>query len=198
MGRISSFCPLFSFDAPGFLVNPQHAKILCSYPSDGGTAEKKCLGIGKDRGTCLPGCLPPSLFDDHGHPNAINWCGEEDPSQHQFGMCPHRPEKIGDMVEQAISLRNPGNGVYNEVIVEADSFVKNLPWSIGAFFFPVGGIDTKPEAERRAREVCLDDLDAVHFVCTTTDLILNECPPSARMHAVSTFATTFTMHAVHP
>jgi hypothetical protein len=46
---------LFSDVAAGFLVSPQ-AKILCSFPKDGGTMPYTCT---KDEPGCVPGCYGP-------------------------------------------------------------------------------------------------------------------------------------------
>jgi len=160
-GRRSQL-PLFSPDAPGFIVNPQRASILCSYASDAGTAHKTCAPPFEEG--CVPGCVSRPSYDDHGNPihNWPGWCGEEGHDSHHGDQCPMRPDQLAQMVEQITT------GHYNEVVVDADSFVKSLPWSVEAFFFPVGGHATKAAAGAKARETRTKFLQ--HYQLTARDV----------------------------
>lgn len=157
--------PLFSPDAAGFIVNPQRASILCSYASDAGTSHKTCAPPFEDG--CVPGCVSlHAYYDDGGNRirNWPGWCGEENPADpHRGDQCPMRPDQLGQMVK-AITA-----GHYNEVVVDADSFAKALPWSVEAFFFPVGGHGgSAAAAEAKAREAHTKFLQ--HYQLTARDV----------------------------
>ena len=162
--------PLFSRSGSGFIISPKHSGILCSYPADGGTANKMCGAEDATNG-CTPGCVPGRLFDDYGTPVAVNWCGEGDAKKEgaahvqSAGLCPWRPNQIGDMVRQLISQHPPGtNGNYNEVVVDAAAFGAGLPASVEAFFFLTGnhGRDIDPQQEKKAREAHARFLKTFH------------------------------------
>ena len=55
-----------------------------------------------------------------------------------------------DLIAAEIEGR-AGSGVYNEVVIGAESYVASLPWAVEAFVFPVGDKDTNAEEERKAR-----------------------------------------------
>jgi len=170
--------PLFSIDAGGMLVSGTRARVLCAYSRDGGSTRKLChddtvkgwkglSATGKDggKGVCLPGCIPDVLYDDHGHPTAPNWCGEEQDKRwrpndsahsngnadpHAAGICPWRATQLDLMVGEAAAERSDGNGAYNEVVIDAESVVESLPWSVEAFVF-LSGTDGAKRAEEEEK-----------------------------------------------
>jgi len=91
--------PLFSRERGGFVINPSYAKILCSYPADGGAMSKKCEhGVG--HGGCVPGCSDTS-------DSPPVWCSVERPYD-----CAWPPNKVQDMMQENLKARNAN---YNEV-----------------------------------------------------------------------------------
>jgi len=139
--------PLFQLDKPGFLINTNRAVVSCAYSQDGGTTNKWCDEWAED---CVPGCMMG--YDDHGNRRSQNWCDKLQRAE-ASSTCPYRANQLGEMVEQAVSDRSAGSGIYNEVVIDAQSFVDNLPWSVEAFVFPTGYKDAGPEAEAEAREL---------------------------------------------
>lgn len=107
--------PLFH-DVLGFIFRPSENRIFCSYAGDGGSMNKVCDPPGQSE-QCLPGCW------DAGP----EWCGV---SQVDCNG-PFPAEQLDEMMRRHSSptarLR------YNEVIVDADWFIQQLPHSVEAF-----------------------------------------------------------------
>lgn len=86
--------------------------MLCSYPGDGGSLEggKTCKPAGVSA-SCVPGCWK----------GAPSWCPVA-----QGKKCAFRPDDLASMLEQ-----QPGH-MYNEVILDAATYLANLPHSLEA------------------------------------------------------------------
>ena len=69
--------PIFSQSLAGFIFNPGHNRILCSYPYDAGTAERTCSPLG-GTATCVPGCTPNHrAFGCRAGCRGPSWCSLE-------------------------------------------------------------------------------------------------------------------------
>ena len=74
---------LFSDVAAGFIINPQ-AKMLCSFPKDGGTMSYTCTA---DEPGCVPGCYGAGHLRK-GCENLVKGCYDPDCVQNMLGPCP--------------------------------------------------------------------------------------------------------------
>ena len=106
-----------AFGGGGFLLNPNHTRILCIYGGDGGTRGKLCRppGVSDD---CIPGCKA-SPFDQ--------WC---DGAQAGSSWCDGkawRPNDLGQML-----ALDEGSDTYNEAILDGYYWNAQLPHSIEA------------------------------------------------------------------
>ena len=109
--------PLFACDNGGLIMRGESSRLLCSFPGDGGTRGVVCNG---ETG-CVPGCVMP------GSP----WCGHADGT----GWCdgkPWPPSKLSTML--GLFMQKPG--AYNEVVLDARTWGRNLPHSVFAIFYP--------------------------------------------------------------
>ena len=110
----------------GFVISPWKAQVLCSFFTDYGTMGKVCNppGVHDD---CVPGCWV-------GTPN---WCEGDRVWDCAYG--PDRLDKMlqNDLIRLGITPRNGRRlgAQYNEVIVEWQSLVRDLPDAIEAFFY---------------------------------------------------------------
>lgn len=122
---------LFSDELGGFVVAPKQAQVLCAYPSDGGTMEKKC---GDDDGPdCKPGCDAKMCTAD------------------MWWTCAFPPEMLGVMFQKYQDM----SPKYNEVVVSTANW--DPPTSIEAFFYVAGkkgcqACDTECEKVKKQRE----------------------------------------------
>lgn len=126
------------FDAGGgggFVIHPSYNQFLCFWAVDAGTMSRKCQPPGVSE-SCIPGCSGQSWEGGE------IWCEKNVGSTY----CPWGPDHARDMVQQQIAQ---GQGRYNEVIVDAAAFEKNLPRSIQAVYYSGGG-DTKVREVHRA------------------------------------------------
>ena len=150
----------------GIVLAPSSVRVLCAYPSDGGTqGENKacaiaaCLGrqppcpsLGWMRsaaaddprladGSCVPGCSvdgqPPS------------WCDSPaDPS----GGCTWAADRLQGMLEQQQALLRSGHAtksesLYNEVVIDPATYVSALPGAVEAFVVTAGPQRAEDAAE---------------------------------------------------
>ena len=108
-----------TYAAGGLVLRPDQIELNCAYASDGGSQGVVCDPPGK-RDDCTPGCK--------------RWC---DPSRGSRNWgCSWPPEHLRDMISQQKILEP--NGGYNEVIVGAEAWVRNLPHTINAVFVHKG------------------------------------------------------------
>ena len=120
----------------GFVMSPTHNSVLCSWAVDAGTMSRTCHPPGPSK-TCIPGCS-----------GGEGWC-EDNPNS---GYCPWGPSHLHEMVRQ--QLADPGNhggqGLrYNEVILDAFVWERNLPDSIEAVYFTNGDEVTARNVHRK-------------------------------------------------
>ena len=95
------------------LLNPTGLAISCAYYADGGSQGKPCNA---NNNGCTPGCA--------------RWCN---PSRGIFNWgCAWRGSQLKLMLEQQIAVHP--NGGYNEIVVNAQSWVDKLPGTIVAIF----------------------------------------------------------------
>ena len=139
-------------DSPlaGFIVDPNHVELFCSYFVDGSSMNKLCDPPGATD-ECTPGC--PT-----GHPDA-SWCKLRSDSQ-----CAWRPERLDQMLMQQFEQ---GKGSYNELILDAYTWSQNLPHTITAVFYPFYAAEGQ---KQHARDVHKDFLR--HYRLTMTDVPL--------------------------
>ena len=95
----------------GFVVNPKHAKVLCSYHGDGHSMAKSCdrPGVSKD---CVPGC--GGGYEQCEVVEKTSWCTCP---QGDF-LCAWRPNELEQMMRQQQSESPNGfllHKGYNEV-----------------------------------------------------------------------------------
>lgn len=112
------------------MLRPEEIELNCAYGSDGGSQGVVCSPPGKTPG-CSPGCK--------------RWC---DPSRgtRNWG-CAWAPEHLNMMIAQQKVLEP--NGGYNEVIIDAASWVHNLPRTIMAVFVHKGAKDLDVVTSKR-------------------------------------------------
>jgi hypothetical protein len=127
--------PLYSSSLAGIIFNPQHNALLCSYPYDAGTSERRCDPIGR-HGACSPGCT---------YGDWAQWCDEE-----RGWPCAWPPDHLAESIavrDRIAAARGQTwerdapwdfvkeGGFYNELVFEFDAFHAALPDSIDAIFF---------------------------------------------------------------
>ena len=139
---------MFGGKKGGFVASMEHNRILCSWMDDGGTMSRTCQPPGVSE-TCIPGCK--------GMYNVGQQFCEE---QAQPSYCPWGPGHLTDMVRQHLRANK---AKYNEVILDGDWWVHNLPRSIEAVFFQRGG-------EQNARRIHHQLLS--HFKLSSSEIPL--------------------------
>ena len=173
--------PFFSFDA-GVILRPNQTTILCVYGMDGSTDGMSACDP-KLEPEFVPGCGDPP-----------RWCAaESEYDQHcvcGFAQCrgrvqPWLPQDLSTVLRIHASSWAGGYGGpgsytgYNEVIINADTWLANLPASIEAIFFikssshvcrektGLGFAGSCAEAEKQARTVHRDLLK--HYGLSSSD-----------------------------
>jgi hypothetical protein len=125
----------------GFVISTDHVSLNCAYYADGGSQGKLCgQGAGPE---CVPGCG--------------RWC---DPAKEWRNWgCAWQPQYLRQMIIQQEAVHPDGG--YNEVIVNADSWVTSLPNTILAVFVCVASDGTaergKIDNARRVHQQFLAD-----------------------------------------
>ena len=160
--------PLFSFDA-GVILRPQKTGINCVYGMDGSTDGMSACNPLQDA-ACVPGCGdPPRWCPPNSESNQRCVCG--------FAQCvgrvqPWHPDDLTSVLRiHASSWWGGYGGIgsytgYNEVVINASTWIANLPFSIEAIFFVAAGArvckgaktglgfaETCLQAEQQARKV---------------------------------------------
>ena len=109
--------PLYSDVTAGVVFHPEFVDVLCSYSSDGGSQHVKCFPPGRST-SCTPGCSNTALGPRSAHKA---WWGVRE---------------VGAMLGEQLREANRGaEKRYNEIILDAFEFRKNLPDAIAAVFF---------------------------------------------------------------
>mmetsp|Transcript_47401 Transcript_47401/g.106896 ORF Transcript_47401/g.106896 Transcript_47401/m.106896 type:complete len:188 (-) Transcript_47401:158-721(-) len=142
---------IYSKGEGGFVINPSGVAILCSYDHDGLTMkpEKLCHPPGVSN-TCIPGC------------------GTERCPEDKFWRCAYPADRLQLMMESH-QARTGRAKDHNEVVLNADVWVSNLPRTIEAIFY----LQSSNDAYRqRAEGVHSAFLDAYGVTAAITPLVL--------------------------
>jgi len=110
--------PLFACDNGGLIMRGESSRLLCSFSGDGGTRGVVCNGE--------PGCVPGCVFPGG------DWCAHADDASGWCGGKPWPPSKLSIMLDRF--MQKPG--AYNEVVLDARTWGRNLPHSVLAIFYP--------------------------------------------------------------
>ena len=120
-----AFLPLFGCDNGGLIMRGSSNRLLCSYPGDGGTRGVVCNG----ESGCIPGCIMPGYS---------SWCDQHVASSSWCDGKPWPPSKLSQML--GLFMQAPGEIkptlAYNEVVLDAHTWGRNLPRSVLAIFYP--------------------------------------------------------------
>ena len=81
--------PIYSYDLGGFILSSAQNSLLCSYPFDASSTERRCSG-----GDCVPGCTLRGAQE-------TLWCDE---NQHNW-PCAWPPDALVDMMKERETLR---------------------------------------------------------------------------------------------
>ena len=125
---------LFGKQSGGIVISPYHVRTHCSYAHDGGTMQKFCSPQQRAEG-CRPGC-----GDQSGQPN---WCEPwSGPMMEGLPVynCAWKEVHLEFMMQW--HLRHAYS--YNEVVIDTDTWVQNLPDLIEGIFFVAGLDETAP------------------------------------------------------
>ena len=119
-----------TYAAGGLVLRPEEIELNCAYGSDGGSQGACCYPPGKTA-DCSPGCK--------------RWC---DPSRgvRNWG-CSWPPQHLKEMIVQQKVLEP--NGGYNEVILDAQTWVDHLPRTIMAVFVHKDAPERDVETSKR-------------------------------------------------
>ena len=130
---------LFTDGNGGFVVNPSHARMLCSFSYDGHSEAKTCEEEEVQSGRCIPGCgLGLDDCDEYSNGRATTaWCS----CGTRATFCAYRPTELPEMLRQhrAVGV-DPRRAYfrlqkgYNEVVLDADAWERSLPASIEAVY----------------------------------------------------------------
>jgi len=133
--------PVYSYSLAGLILAPSHNQVRCSYAFDTGSLQWQPTACNSWR------CSNYESVDSHAN-----------------GGCAFNPEGLGHMMEVQAEIRRrnykPGFKVwddhkfYNEVIMDEQTYVANLPHSISAVFYlptPCDDIFDGPKCEDFAR-----------------------------------------------
>ena len=174
---------LFSDVAAGFIINPR-AEMLCSFPKDGGTMPYTCTvdergdeagcvpgcyGAGRRRTRCdnlIKGCYDPehvqTMLEDQAHvpPDKCDRCSQGNGCRYNEVRRPRVPPR-----HTCASIHAPVDPpvvCQPQIVLDAAAWVRDLPHTIQAIFFPRGGDVAK------AREIHKQFVD--HFGMQASDL----------------------------
>ena len=145
----------------GVIVSPSHAHVRCAWSSDSGSMDRRESGCGCHETTA--GNVTPAACNAS---CASAWV------QEHGGQCSWGPREISSMLAQMYQF----HFVYNEVIVDPQAWIANLPDTIVAFWYAhnhparpcdascvnntvhayTGFIETYPEAKGRVPLLALD------------------------------------------
>ena len=106
-------------DVKGLIFRPSSTRLLCSYAIDGGSMTQTCEPPGVSA-SCIPGCWS-------GKPG---WCEQEEPNAGFRCGGPFAPDRLATMLR--LHEMPDARVHYNEVIVDAASYVERLPHSLEA------------------------------------------------------------------
>lgn len=147
------------YDGQGsYIINPDHARVLCVYGGDGSTRGKTCNPPGASR-QCIPACIP-----HYNGRNSVNsydgWCDAGGSTDHWCEGRPYRPDDLGKMLardklatQRGVHSTQHGR-TYNEIVIDGFYSNRNLPASIEAFVYSPGD---DLEAVKRMHRSFLDE-----------------------------------------
>ena len=151
--------PVYSYSLAGLVLAPQYNRVRCSYAFDAGSLQWQ------------PSACNPWRCSNY-----------ESVDSHAAGACAFNPEALGHMMEVQAELRSRNQKAsykkwddhkfYNEVIMDEQTYIANLPHSIAAVFYLPTSCDdifsVGPKCEDYARGAHRNMLR--HFRLTETEL----------------------------
>ena len=121
--------------APSALATLPSGGLLCSYPSDGATSERRCDRAGREEGGCVPGCSARSDTPNGG----ADWCDVDGATASAAALsgwwgtrCAFAPTALEAMLSYQTKERASR---YNELVFDAALLGAALPKLVEAFFF---------------------------------------------------------------
>jgi hypothetical protein len=117
---------------PGFVVSSA-VSLLCYYHSDGASDGKTCSTPGVSP-ECIPGCWKAAGWSWGNAQHPALWCERPSntlPRGRLYG-CAWKPDNLEGMVQSHLER---GGGGHNEVVIDAHSWMEQLPGAIEALFF---------------------------------------------------------------
>lgn len=130
---------IYSKGSGGFVIRPSTAEILCSYDHDGLTMKPEKT------------CTPPGVSDE-----CTPGCGRERCPEDPFWRCAWPPDKLKQMME-AHQARKGRAADHNEIVLDADSWVRNLPRTVEAVFMLAGADEKYAQAAREVHRALLSE-----------------------------------------
>lgn len=128
---------LYSDDAVGFIVAPEHAAVRCSFPEDGGTMSRYCHPDEMAPRDCLDGCYSGGeQCITHTMSASHQMCYAADSLAAMMAQC----EKFARGRFDNNNGCRQGNGCrYNEIVLDKRAWIDRQPHATEALFYPVGG-----------------------------------------------------------
>mmetsp|Transcript_36873 Transcript_36873/g.61063 ORF Transcript_36873/g.61063 Transcript_36873/m.61063 type:complete len:441 (+) Transcript_36873:21-1343(+) len=147
---------LYSSTARGIVINSTRVSVLCSFSFDGGTDQRICSPPGSSP-MCLPGC-----YRQKNSGAGDDWCDFR--KTYDLGFCAWHPEWLQGMMRQQLVGLVAREGLtacgkpqclYNEVVLDGQAWLAQLPEAVEAFFVPTGAPPSEERAARDARRAFL-------------------------------------------
>jgi len=126
---------LFKGDNGGYVISASRNEMLCAWAVDAGSVNLVCQPPGKSP-DCVPGCMVKAAPSDKDSYRAHAWCESYGLPAPGDTLCPWGPSHVSEMVQQHEKNRKARTGaLYNEVILDGGHYLRNLPYSIEAFYY---------------------------------------------------------------
>jgi hypothetical protein len=122
--------PATANDAYGFVVNASAVELLCAFHGDGTTDARWCDPPGRSE-RCIPGCWAQAGLGD----GMRAWCASNAQHEPPKEMCAWKREDLKEMLATNLAQAQSRTQSYNEVVVDAAPWVRNMPHTIEAIFF---------------------------------------------------------------
>ena len=139
-----------TYAAGGLVIQPTSVSLNCAYPSDGGSQKIFCTPPGLSA-HCIPGCK--------------QWCDPEKGWRNCGCAC--QRDELKNMLEQQKAV-SPGGG-FNEVILDAATWKRNLPHTIMGVFVRAGAVEHDVAYARAVHAAFLRHYPSIS--CAQTPLI---------------------------
>ena len=160
---------------PGFIFSPSVAdSIMCSYPSDAGSANQQCWPRGRST-SCTPGCHVQQCGPG-AKPWACAWFGPQGVESMQRAQDASRP---------LYTHTPPSQWGYNEVVLDTTDWHERLPAAIDAVFIPV---EADESAWRRGRDTHAKYLRAFNLTASELPLLSYDARASRYSNALECIA----------